>query len=80
MIPELGHFAAVLALVMALVQSVFPLLGAHQGRRHWMALARPAAFAQFVLLAVSFGCLMHAFVTSDFSVLLAETPWPRLAD
>ena len=71
MIPELGHFAAVLALVMALVQSVFPLVGAHQGRRHWMALARPAAFAQFVLLLVSFGCLMHAFVTSDFSVLLA---------
>ena len=45
MIPELGHFAALLALVVALVQSVFPLVGAHQGRTEWMALARPAAFA-----------------------------------
>ncbi len=71
MIPQLGHFATVLALLMALVQSVFPLMGAHQGRSSWMAMARPAAQAQFGLLLVAFGCLVHAFVTSDFSVLLA---------
>jgi cytochrome c-type biogenesis protein CcmF len=71
MIPELGHFATVLALVMALVQGVLPLAGAQTGRTHWMALAKPAATAQFGLLLVAYACLTHAFVTSDFSVALA---------
>ncbi len=71
MIPELGHFATVLALVMALVQSVLPLAGAQTGRASWMALARPAATAQFLLLLFAYICLTHAFITSDFSVLLA---------
>jgi cytochrome c-type biogenesis protein CcmF len=70
MIPELGHFATVLALVMALVQGVLPLAGAQTGRTHWMALAKPAATAQFGLLLVAYACLTHAFVTSDFTVAL----------
>ena len=43
MIPEIGHFALILALAMALSQSVLPLLGAHNGNAGWIALARPSA-------------------------------------
>ena len=69
MIPELGHFALIVALCVALVQGVLPLLGAHQQRPHWIAVARPAALAQALLMAVAFGCLTTAFVQNDFTVL-----------
>ena len=69
MIPEIGHFALVLALVVAVVQSIFPMLGAATNNAQWIAMAKPAARAQFVLLTVSFACLMAAFLESDFSVL-----------
>ena len=68
MIPELGHFAIILALLVAIVQGVLPLLGAHRHNAAWMALARPAAQAHWMLLLVAFGCLTYAFVTNDFSV------------
>ena len=68
MIVEAGHFGLVLALMVALVQAVLPLAGAARGEPRWMAVARPAAFAQFGLVAFSFGCLTYAFVASDFSV------------
>jgi len=71
MIPELGHFALVLALVMALVQSVLPLWGAQTGHSGWMRLAAPAATAHCLLLVVAYACLTQAFVASDFSVKLA---------
>ncbi|MCP5284570.1 MAG: heme lyase CcmF/NrfE family subunit [Burkholderiaceae bacterium] len=72
MIPELGHFALILALaVVLLAQTVLPLVGSFRGHAGWVALARPAAWVHFALLVVAFGCLMQAFVTSDFSVLLA---------
>jgi len=71
MIPELGHFALVLALAMALAQSVLPLIGAHTGNSAWMSLARPSARGQFVFVAVAYGCLTYAFINNDFSVLLA---------
>jgi cytochrome c-type biogenesis protein CcmF len=67
-IVELGHFALVLALVAALLQGSLPMIGAARGDAAWMALARPAAFAQLVLVAFSFAALTHAYVTSDFSV------------
>jgi cytochrome c-type biogenesis protein CcmF len=70
-IAELGHFALVLALAMALVQGVLPLVGAQRGNALWMALAVPAARAQFGLLLLAYACLTHAFVTHDFSVALA---------
>ncbi len=71
MIPELGHFALVLALaVVLLAQTALPLLGSFRGHAGWVALARPAAWAHFGLLAVSFACLTIAFVQNDFSVLL----------
>lgn len=71
MIPELGHYALILALAMALAQSVFPLLGAHRGRAGWMALARPSAFGQFAFVLTAYACLTWAFASDDFSVQLA---------
>jgi len=68
MIPELGHFAIILALLVAVVQGVLPLLGAHRNDAAWMAVGRPAAQAQWLMLAVAFGCLTYAFVVNDFSV------------
>jgi len=67
---ELGHFALILALFVAVVQTVLPLYGAARGRPALMAVAEPAAIVQFVLIAVSFAVLMRAFVTSDFSLSL----------
>ena len=61
MIPELGHFALILALCLALVQSLLPLAGAWRRVPAWMAVARPAAAGQFVFLAIAFGALVHAF-------------------
>ena len=69
MIPEIGHFALVLALVVGVVQSIFPMVGAATNNAQWIAMAKPAARVQFVLLAVSFACLTAAFLESDFSVL-----------
>ena len=71
MIAELGHFALVLALALALVQGVLPVWGAQRGNAGWMALAVPAARGQFVLLLIAYACLTHAFITHDFSVALA---------
>jgi cytochrome c-type biogenesis protein CcmF len=68
MIPEIGHFALICALVMALVQAVLPLAGAARGDMAWMAIARPAARAQFLFLTVAFALLAYSFYTNDFSV------------
>ena len=68
MIPELGQLAAALALAVALIQASVPLIGAARGNSAWMALGRPAAQAQAVLVAAAFGCLVYSFVTNDFSV------------
>lgn len=71
MIVELGHFALILGLLMALSQSILPLWGAQRGEASWMALARPAALGQFVFVALSYACLTAAFINNDFTVLLA---------
>ncbi|UMA66673.1 heme lyase CcmF/NrfE family subunit [Roseivivax marinus] len=68
MITELGHFALILAFLVAIVQAVVPLVGAHKRWPGWMAVAEPAATAQFLLTATAFAALVHAFVTSDFSL------------
>ena len=70
MITELGHFALILAFLVAIVQALVPLVGAHKGWRSWMAVAEPAASAQFMLTAFAFGALMYAFIVSDFSLSL----------
>jgi len=69
MIPEIGHFALIIALCLAIIQGVFPLLGAQFNIRPWMNMAKPVAQGQFVFLIIAFGCLVYAFVTDDFSVL-----------
>ncbi|AEI79744.1 periplasmic heme lyase subunit [Cupriavidus necator N-1] len=68
MIAELGHFALIVALLVALVQAVVPLAGAARGQLAWMALARPAARVQCLLVALSFAALTWSFVSNDFSV------------
>jgi cytochrome c-type biogenesis protein CcmF len=68
MIPELGHVALILALVIAVIQAAFPLAGSLSGNRPWMTMARPLAYGQFTLLAIAFAALAQAFLTSDFSV------------
>ena len=69
MIPEIGQFALIIALCLAIVQGIFPLLGAQLNIRPWMAMSRPVAQGQFIFIAISFGCLVYSFVTDDFSVL-----------
>ena len=69
MIPEFGQYALILALCVAVIQAVLPLVGAHQGRREWLILARPAAQTVFILLGIAFISLSWSFYTNDFSVL-----------
>ena len=69
MIPEFGHYALVLALCVAIVQGVLPLVGAHFGRREYMVLARPTAQTSFLLIAIAFVVLAWSFYVNDFSVL-----------
>ena len=68
MIPEIGHFALILALFVALALGTLGVIGGQQGRADWMALARPGAQALWLLAVISFGCLTYAFFTNDFSV------------
>src|SRR3954465_3977539 len=68
MIPELGHFALILALAVALVQGTLPFVGAARGDLRLMALGRSAALTQLLLIALAFLALTQAHVTSDFSV------------
>ncbi|EDM71394.1 cytochrome c-type biogenesis protein CcmF [Roseobacter sp. AzwK-3b] len=70
MIIEFGHFALILAFLVACVQAIVPLVGAHRRWPGWMAVAAPAANVQFLLTAASFAALTYAFVMSDFSVRL----------
>jgi cytochrome c-type biogenesis protein CcmF len=72
MIAETGHYALILALAVAIVQTVLPLIGTRLGDRQLMSVAAPAAQAEFVLIAIAFIALMTAYVTSDFSV---ENVW-----
>ncbi|MEK1890336.1 MAG: heme lyase CcmF/NrfE family subunit [Phyllobacterium sp.] len=65
---ELGHFALVLALALSMVQAVLPVLGARRNDERMMAVAVPAAFTVFALIALSFAALTAAYVLSDFSV------------
>ncbi len=73
MIPELGHFALILALALALAQGILPLIGAAKNQANFMAVARPAAQGQFVFVAIAFACLAYAFLVNDFSVQYVAT-------
>ena len=69
MIAEIGHYALILTLLVALVQGTLPLIGAQTGNAAWMAVARPASVGQMLFIGISFGCLTYAYVVSDFSVM-----------
>lgn len=68
MVSELGTFCLALALAVSIAQGVVPLLGARRNNPAWMAVARPAAYIQWVLVAISYGLLTYAFLTHDYSI------------
>jgi cytochrome c-type biogenesis protein CcmF len=69
MLPELGHFALILAMLLAALQGFFGIAGPALGRDRWTAAVTPAVAGQFVMLATSVACLIASFVDNDFSVL-----------
>ena len=75
MIPEIGHFALILALALALVQAIFPLIGSFTGSRSWMDMARPLAWGQFTFALIAFAALVQAFLTER---LLGRLCGPQL--
>ena len=68
MIPELGQIVLILALLVAIVQAVVPLIGAHQKNALLMAIAKPAVFAQAFFVSAAFGILVYLMLVHDFSV------------
>lgn len=69
MIPEIGHFSLILALLVALLLGSLPIIGAARGNAAWMSLAKPLSLVQFLLIGFAFVCLAYAFATKDYSVL-----------
>ncbi|MBY0579886.1 MAG: heme lyase CcmF/NrfE family subunit [Burkholderiales bacterium] len=68
MVPEIGHFCLILALLLALIQGIVPIFGAQQGIPTLTGIARPVAQGQFVFVAIAFGCLVYSLINNDFSV------------
>lgn len=68
MIPEIGNFSLMLALALALIQGIFPIIGSFNGNARWVALARPVAAGQTLFVSLAFGLLVYSFVSNDFSV------------
>ena len=81
MIPEIGHFALLLCLPIAIFLASIPLLGAILGRPLWMRLGPLLALGQWLFLLLAFICLTHSFLTDDFTVKLvamhsnSALPW-----
>jgi len=73
MIPEIGQFALILALMLAVTQATLPMIGAARGRQQLIAIAKPAAQAQFIFVTIAFCCLAYSFISNDFSVLNVAT-------
>ena len=68
MLAELGNFALVLALMMGILLSIYPMWGAYKNHTQMMAMAKPLAIGMFVFTAFAYGCLTHGFMTDDFSL------------
>ncbi|MBA3515190.1 MAG: heme lyase CcmF/NrfE family subunit [Pyrinomonadaceae bacterium] len=73
MVPEIGQFALIIALLLGLTQAILPMIGARRGRQSWVAVAAPAGQAQFIFIAIAFCCLGYSFIVNDFSVLNVAT-------
>src|SRR3989442_13167751 len=73
MMPEIGQFALVVALSLAVIQTTLAMIGATRGNRSWMAAGISAGRAQFIFVAIAFSCLAYSFITNDFSVLNVAT-------
>ncbi len=69
MIPEIGNFSLILALLLASIQGTLPIIGAARNIPSWIALARPVVQGQFVFVLIAFLCLGYSFISSDFSVM-----------
>ena len=68
MIPEIGHFALVLALFLAFIQTVMPMIGAYRGIPELMVMGKLAARGQLLFVAIAFAMLTWSFIENDFSV------------
>ncbi len=73
MIPEIGHFALILGVLLAAILGTLPLIGAARNIPAWTALARPVAQGQFLFVGLAWVCLAWSFVSNDFSVLNVAT-------
>ncbi len=73
MIPELGNFALALSAALALLLSIYPLLGAYKQDARMMAVSRPLTYGLFATTLLAFGCLVYAFIINDFSVVYVAT-------
>src|SRR5579883_2563384 len=69
MLPELGHFTLILALLLTALQAFFGIVGPALGRPRWSAAVIPALAGQAVMIVTAVICLEQAFITNDFSVL-----------
>jgi cytochrome c-type biogenesis protein CcmF len=68
MIPELGQFALILALCMAVIQGFLPIIGAARSISGWVALAKPTAYGQLLFMGLAYASLTYSCITHDFSV------------
>ncbi len=68
MLGELGTFCLVLAMCVALAQSILPIAGTVRNRQSWMMFGRTAAYVQWALVVASYGILTYAFYINDFSI------------
>jgi cytochrome c-type biogenesis protein CcmF len=68
MLPELGHFALILAMLLAGLQAFFGIAGPALGRDRWAVAVTPAVAGQFVMISTAVACLVASFVSNDFSV------------
>ena len=73
MVPELGHFALILALCLSFALFVLPLLGAQTGNQLLMNTGRSFATGFFIFVAIAFGCLVYSFAHDDFTVKYVAT-------
>jgi cytochrome c-type biogenesis protein CcmF len=73
MIPEIGHFALIIALLLSISLGIFPVLGAARNNVVWMGVARPLAYGLTAFVSIAFAALAYAFLSNDFSVLYVST-------